>query len=68
MSKVYRQRRFPPLPWRLKLALAAGWLAVVALVFLLEPSWRARVGVAIVATAALPLLVVLIRDPSRRTR
>jgi peptidoglycan/LPS O-acetylase OafA/YrhL len=61
-------RRFPPLPWRLKAALALGWLAAVALVLLLVPTWPGRLGLVVVATAVLPLIVVLVRDPSRRTR
>jgi hypothetical protein len=65
---VYRLRRLPPLPWRLKLALGLGWLAVVVLVLLLVPSVSGRVGLVLLATAALPLVVVLVRDPTRRTR
>ena len=65
---VYRLRRFPPLPWRLKAALALGWLAVVVLVLVLVPSWTGRLGLVLLTTAALPLVVVLVRDPSRRTR
>jgi Flp pilus assembly protein TadB len=65
---VYRLRRFPPLPWRLKLALAVGWLAVAVAVLFLVPTWTGRLGLLVVATAALPLVVVLVRDPSRRTR
>jgi Flp pilus assembly protein TadB len=65
---VYRQRRFPPLPWRLKLALALGWLAVAAVVIVLVPTWTARFGFLVIATMALPLIVVIVRDPTRRTR
>ena len=65
---VYRLRRFPPLPWRLKAALALGWLAVAAAVLYLVPTWAGRIGLLLLATAALPLVVVLVRDPSRRTR
>ena len=65
---VYRFRRFSRLPWRLKAALAAGWLAVAAVVLYLAPTWTGRLGLLVVATAALPLIVVLVRDPSRRTR
>jgi hypothetical protein len=65
---VYRLRRFPPLPWRLKAALALGWLAVAAAVLYLVPTWAGRFGLLVLATAALPLVVVLVRDPSRRTR
>ncbi len=64
----YRMRRFPPLPWRLKAALALGWLAAVTLVLVLVPTWPGRIGLVVVATAVLPLIVVLVRDPSRRTR
>ena len=65
---VYRLRRFPPLPWRLKAALAVGWSAVAVLVLVLVPTWAGRIGLLVLATAALPLVVVLVRDPSRRTR
>jgi peptidoglycan/LPS O-acetylase OafA/YrhL len=65
---VYRQRRFPPLPVWLKVALAVGWLAAAALTFWLVDSWTARIGFLVVATMLLPLVVVLVRDPTRRTR
>jgi peptidoglycan/LPS O-acetylase OafA/YrhL len=65
---AYRMRRFPPLPWRLKAALALGWLAAVALILYLTPTWPGRIGLIVVATGVLPLIVVLVRDPSRRTR
>jgi hypothetical protein len=65
---VYRQRRFPPLPLALKLLLAAVWLAALVLALLLVDPWPARVGIMIAVTFTLPLLVVLVRDPSRRTR
>ena len=61
-------RRFPPLPWRLKAALALGWLAAVALILLFAPTWPGRIGLVVVATMLVPLIVVLVRDPSRRTR
>jgi peptidoglycan/LPS O-acetylase OafA/YrhL len=61
-------RRFPPLPWRLKAALALGWLTAAVLVLVLVPSWTGRLGLLVVATALLPLIVVIVRDPSRRTR
>ena len=67
-QKVYRQRRFPPLPWRLKLGLALGWLAALALTLFLVPTWQARFGFLVIATFCLPLIVVIVRDPSRRTR
>ena len=67
-QQVYRVRRFPPLPWRLKAALALGWVAVAGAVLLLVPSWGARLGLLLLATAVLPLIVVLVRDPTRRTR
>ncbi|CAA9311427.1 MAG: hypothetical protein AVDCRST_MAG07-542 [uncultured Frankineae bacterium] len=56
------------MPWRLKAALALGWLTAAVLVLVLVPSWTGRLGLLVVATAALPLIVVLVRDPSRRTR
>ena len=65
---VYRLRRFPRLPWRLKAALALGWSAVAVAVLWFVPTWPGRLGLLVVATAALPLIVVLVRDPSRRTR
>ncbi len=65
---VYRQRRFPPLPWRLKSALGVGWVAVLSLTLYLSRSWGVRLGMLILTTAALPLIVVLVRDPSRRSR
>ena len=63
---VYRQRRFPPLPWQLKLALAIGWLLVQVLVFLTIESMGTRIALAIISLFAVPLLVVILRDPSRR--
>ena len=65
---AYRMRRFPPLPWRLKAALALGWLVAVAAILYFAPTWPGRIGLVVVATAVLPLIVVLVRDPSRRTR
>jgi len=65
---VYRQRRFPPLPLWLKALLAAVWLVAAALTFWLVDSWTGRIGFLVVATMLLPLIVVLVRDPSRRTR
>ncbi len=67
-QRVYRQRRFPPLPWRLKLALALGWLVVAALALYLVPTWTGRIGFLVIATFTLPLIVVLVRDPTRRPR
>ncbi len=63
---VYRQRRFPKLPWQLKLALALGWLAVQVAVFFTVESVGTRIALAIISLFALPLLVVVLRDPSRR--
>ena len=63
---VYRQRRFPKLPWQLKLVLAMGWLAVQVVVFFTVNSVGTRIALAIISLFALPLLVVLVRDPSRR--
>ena len=65
---VYRQRRFPPLPVWLKAVLAVGWLGAAALTFWLVDTWTGRIGVLVVATMLLPLIVVLVRDPTRRTR
>ena len=63
---VYRQRRFPKLPWQLKLALGLGWLLVQVVVWLTIESLGTRIALGIISLAALPLLVVLVRDPSRR--
>ncbi|MBC7375646.1 MAG: hypothetical protein H7323_16780, partial [Frankiales bacterium] len=65
-APVYRQRRFAPLPLPVKAALALGWLSVLALVLYLVPTWTGRLGFMVVATFALPLIVVITRDPSRR--
>ena len=65
-TPVYRQRRFPPLPVPVKAALALGWFSVLALVLYLVPTWTGRLGFMVVATFALPLIVVITRDPSRR--
>lgn len=67
-APTYRQRRFPPLPWRLKLALAVGWLTVAALILVFVPTWTARLGFLVIATFCLPLIVVITRDPTRRHR
>ncbi len=66
--RVYRQRRFPPLPWRLKLVLVLGWSAAAVLALYLVPTWTGRLGFLVVATFLLPLIVVFVRDPTRRTR
>ena len=65
---VYRQRRFPKLPWRLKLALAVGYAFAVAAILFLAPTWTGRIGLLVVATMTLPLIVVITTDPTRRTR
>ena len=65
---VYRQRRFKPLPWRLKLALALFWVAAVALILWLAPTWTGRIGLIVVATMLLPLIVIITTDPTRRYR
>ena len=65
---VYRQRRFPKLPWRLKLALALGWSCAVLAILFLAPTWTGRIGLIVVATMLLPLIVVITTDPTRRTR
>jgi hypothetical protein len=64
---VYKQRRYPPLPLPWKLALALAWLGALALTLWLVDPWPGRVGVMIAVTFALPLVVVLVRDPSRRS-
>ena len=65
---VYRQRRYPPLPMWLKLSLAVFWIAVQVAALLLLDDWGRRIAVLIVSTFALPLIVVLVRDPARRTK
>ncbi len=65
---AYRMRRFPPLPWRLKAALALGWLVAVALILSFTPTWPGRIGFLVILTMLLPLIVVIVRDPTRRTR
>ncbi len=66
-APVYRQRRFPPLPLALKLALAVFWLGCLLLVALFVPTWTGRIGLMVIATMLLPLVVVVLRDPTRRT-
>ena len=65
---VYRQRRFKPLPWRLKAALAMFWVIAVALILFLAPTWTGRIGLIVVTTMLLPLIVILTTDPTRRYR
>ena len=65
---VYRQRRFPKLPWRLKLALAVGYAFAVLAILFLAPTWTGRLGLLVVATMLLPLIVILTTDPTRRYR
>ncbi|MCY7366157.1 MAG: hypothetical protein LH469_12720 [Frankiaceae bacterium] len=67
-AKVYRQRRFKPLPMALKVALAVGWLVGAAAILLLTPTWTGRIGFLVILTMLLPLIVVIVRDPTRRTR
>jgi Flp pilus assembly protein TadB len=67
-QQVYRQRRFPPLPVRLKVALGLFWFATAALILYLAPTWTGRFGLLVVLTMTLPLIVVILRDPTRRTR
>ncbi len=67
-APVYRQRKNPPLPLVFKVVLALGWLAVNALVWYLVDDAAFRVGVAIVTLFAVPLIVVLAYNPSRRRR
>ena len=65
---VYRQRRHPPLPVALKVLLALGWLGALAATIALVEPWTGRIGVMIVVTMTLTLFVVLVYNPSRRTR
>ncbi len=65
---VYRQRRFPPLPWRLKAALTAGWVAAALLILFTVPTWTGRIGFIVIATMLVPLIIVITTDPTRRTR
>ena len=67
-QKVYRQRRFKPLPLALKVGLAVGWLLGAAAILLLTPTWTGRIGFLVILTMLLPLVVVIVRDPTRRTR
>jgi Flp pilus assembly protein TadB len=67
-QRVYRQRRFAPLPLPLKIFLAVFWLSVAAVVLLVVPTWTARIGFLAIATMLLPLIVVIVRDPTRRYR
>ena len=66
--RVYRQRRFKPLPMALKVGLAVGWLAGAAAILRLTPTWTGRIGFLVILTMLLPLIVVIVRDPTRRTR
>ena len=65
---VYRQRGHAPLPVLLKAFLAVFWLVAVALVLLFVPTWPARIGFITIATMLLPLITVIVRDPTRRYR
>ena len=65
---VYKQRRYPPLPLAWKALLAAVWIAALVLTIVFVDPVPAQVGVMIAVTFALPLVVVLVRDPSRRGR
>jgi hypothetical protein len=65
---VYRQRRHPPLPTALKVTIAMIWLAALAATLSLVEPWTGRIGVMIVVTMTLTLFVVLVFNPSRRTR
>ena len=67
-QKVYRQRRFKPLPTALKVALAVGWVLGAVAILLLTPVLTARIGLLVILTMLLPLIVVIVRDPTRRTR
>jgi hypothetical protein len=63
---VYRQRRHPPLPLALKVAMAVAWLAALVATVLTVDPWTGRIGVMIVVTMVLVLFVVLVFNPSRR--
>ena len=65
---VYRQRRFPPLPWRLKLGITLGWVALVLVILFTVPTWTGRIGFIVIATMLVPLVIVITADPTRRTR
>jgi hypothetical protein len=65
---VYRQRRYPPLPLVWKLVLAAVWIGALVTTVLLVDEVLGQIGIMIAVTFALPLIVVLVRDPSRRRR
>jgi hypothetical protein len=65
---VYRKSARPPLPTVWKLILVAIWLAALVGVLLLVDPVLGQVGIMIAVTGALPLAVVLLRDPSRRRR
>ena len=65
---VYRQRRHAPLPVLLKVFLAVFWLIALALTLLFVPTWTARIGFLAIATMLLPLIAVIVRDPTRRYR
>ena len=65
---VYRQRRFPPLPLWLKLTLLLGWIAVQVPIWAYVEALGTRIALSIISLMALPLIVVLVRDPSRRTK
>ena len=65
---VYRQRRYPPLPVSVKLLLGAAWLGALAATLYFVDLWPRRVGIMIAVTFALPIAVVLVRDPSRARR
>ena len=65
---VYRQRAHAPLPVALKALLAVFWVTAVALILLFVPMWTARIGFIAIATMLLPLITVIVRDPTRRYR
>jgi hypothetical protein len=64
-SRRRRPRRYGALPTRLRLGLAFGWLVVQWVCWQLTADPRTRLGLALVSLLALPLLVVLVRTPSR---
>jgi hypothetical protein len=60
-----RRKRFGALPTRTRVGLAVGWLAVQAFAWMTVADGRTRFGIALISLAALPLVVVLTRDPRR---
>lgn len=63
-----RPRRFGAMPVRLRIGLALGWFAVQLLVAQFVPDRPLRIGIALATLLFLPVVVVLVRDPRRRSR